>query len=225
MTAAGPQRLWLLGVAALACACSGMGELVMPTPFALSRAHPDPRDDGGLGEGRQFLPWATDVGQLIVVDKTARRLALYRRGRLHRAYPVVLGRSAGRKVWEGDHKTPSGVYRVTDKRRHPKYDRFLDLSYPNAEDLANYRVALSKGLLPKRREGQRAPGPGALIGIHGSDKEDLNRVGVNWTYGCVSLMNRDIEELYQLVEPGTLVLIQGDEERDNRADAAVSSAR
>jgi murein L,D-transpeptidase YafK len=184
----------------------------LPDPSTLSSAHVEelpPRHDAGIDE---FLPWAEDQSHLIIVDKTARKLVLYRRGAPVKTYAVVLGRNAGRKTVEGDRRTPSGVYRITTKRVHPKYDRFLGINYPNDGDIEQYHAARS-GSANRAVLGQSSVrGPGGLIGIHGSDKEELNRVGINWTFGCISLVNRDIEELYREVETGTAVLIFDDQQ-------------
>jgi murein L,D-transpeptidase YafK len=184
----------------------GFGGVIQPRPFALSRAHLDVSSDPA-GARRDFLPWAAAEAYLVVVDKETRELAVYRFGERHRDYPVVFGRSRGRKQFEGDRRTPSGTYRITRKRKHSRYHRFLDLDYPNPEDLARYREALDKGLVPKGARGSGRAGPGRLLGIHGTDKEDLNRLGVDWTFGCVSMNNHDVGELFDLVPEGTLVLI------------------
>lgn len=155
-----------------------------------------------------YLPWAADELEVVIVDKRDRRLFLYRYGVFLKSYPVVLGRNSGRKLFEGDRRTPSGVYRLTEKRTHSKYHRFLAIDYPNDGDRAVFRAALKEGRVPPSAR----PSPGGMVGIHGTDKEDLNRVGVNWTFGCVSLANRDIEELYSMVSPGALVLIYDDQQ-------------
>lgn len=200
----------LLWVAApLVSACSSAA-VVQPRP-AVSRAHFDevsPRRDRRL-DG--FLPWAADEPRLIIVDKTSRELVLYEDGSPLKTYPVVLGRSPGRKLFEGDRRTPSGLYQITGKRLHAKYDRFLAIGYPNESDRANYRAARSRGLIPRAPKppvGDSVAGVGGLVGIHGTDKPDLNRLGVNWTFGCVSLTNREVEELYDLVGEGTLIVIR-----------------
>lgn len=191
-------------------ALAACGELVMPRPFALSRAHFDDVSPWREAGGERFLPWAEEESQLVVVDKPTRELALYRRGKLVKRYPVVLGRTPGRKVFEGDRRTPSGLYHVLAKRPHPKYDRFLDLDYPNDGDMAQYDAALRYGVVPAVLGHRR--GTGGLIGIHGSDKPDFNRLGIDWTFGCISLANRDVEELYDEVTTGTPVLIRDDQQ-------------
>lgn len=183
---------------------------MLPSQVQLSRAHVDVAPRPALIA--PFLPWAADERQLIIVDKSSRTLVLYERGVAVRRYPVVLGRNAGRKVFEGDRRTPSGLYEITWKQWHPKYDRFMLLSYPNDRDRASYLEALAHGQVPRADAPGRVRGPGGSVGIHGSDKEDLNRVGINWTYGCVSLANRDVEELYALVDRGAPVLIHDNEQ-------------
>jgi len=209
---------WLCSMLALGVqwlsAC-GMGQVVQPQPFALSRAHLDEAALGHDVDPDGFLPWAADEPEMIVVDKMSRKLVLYRYGEPVKAYPVVLGRNGGRKRFEGDRRTPSGLYTITDKRPHAKYDRFMGISYPNAQDRANYRAALSHGRVPRpdpARHSSAVAGLGGLIGIHGSDKEHFNRLGINWTFGCVSLGNRDVEELYGLVHEGTLVVLRDDQQ-------------
>jgi len=78
------------------------------------------------------------------------------------------------------------------------------LDYPTEEDIRRYRGGQSDGLIPKQNGG---PGAGGAIGIHGSDREAFNRVSINWTLGCISLLNADVKELDQLVTIGTLVYI------------------
>jgi lipoprotein-anchoring transpeptidase ErfK/SrfK len=78
------------------------------------------------------------------------------------------------------------------------------LDYPTEEDVRRYREGQSVGLIPKQKGG---PGVGGAIGIHGSDREAFNRVGINWTLGCISLLNTDVKELDKLLAIGTLVYI------------------
>ena len=48
---------------------------------------------------------------------------------------------------------------------------------------------------------------GGAVGIHGSDREAFNRAKINWTLGCISLLNADLKELEKMVSLGTLVYI------------------
>ena len=153
------------------------------------------------------LPWAEGEEYLIVVRRTCRTLDLYRWGHLIRRYPAVFGRNpVGAKLYEGDLRTPAGFYTIIEKRHHERWARFMLLDYPNATDAQRYAEAIGAGELPD--DAGRMPGIGGAIGIHGSDKEDLNNQGVDWTLGCISLMSRDVTELDTIVPVGTPVWIQ-----------------
>ena len=194
----------------LLSAC-GLGPMVLPQPFSLSRAHFDGVSAGRDASVDEFLPWAEDQDEIIIVDKVSRKLVLYRHGEPKRTYAVVLGRNPGRKRFEGDRRTPSGLYHITSKNAHSRYGRFMAINYPNDADIGEYQTALT-GRPNASILGHGSRGPGGLIGIHGSDKEDFNRLGINWTFGCVSLTNRDVEELYREVGEGTPVLIRDDQQ-------------
>jgi len=213
----GRRSSFIAGAGALAavlvlCACDTPAPIVQPRPFALSRAHVDEASPGYDAKRDRFLPWAEDMSELIVVDKVARELVLYRNGRAVLSYRVVLGRNPGRKRFEGDRRTPSGLYQITDKRPSEKYHWFMEISYPNDEDRERYQAALSKGLIAASFGPLDPPSLGGRVGIHGTDKEDFNKLGIDWTFGCISLANRDVEELYAEVSEGTPVLSRDDQQ-------------
>ncbi|MEO6027970.1 MAG: L,D-transpeptidase [Candidatus Binatia bacterium] len=165
--------------------------LVTPTPTA----SPTPA-----------FAWARGSEYSIVVRKDERTLTVYRHNEQTKVYPVVLGiASSGAKVYQGDLRTPEGVYRILSKHPHQRWSRFMLLSYPNDEDRGHYAMALSEGRVPII-DG-RAPGIGSAVGIHGTDREDSNARGDDWTFGCVSLLNQHVAELYDIVPIGTPVLI------------------
>jgi lipoprotein-anchoring transpeptidase ErfK/SrfK len=61
--------------------------------------------------------------------------------------------------------------------------------------------------------GGGTPAPDADIGgqtNHGTEDPLRNLAGQNWTKGCVSLLNKDLEEIYPLVNDQTLVVIRKD---------------
>jgi len=154
------------------------------------------------------LAWAASEQVFIVVDKACGRLDVYHRGRRWRSYEAVFGSGGlGTKRYEGDRRTPIGLYTIVHKRWHPRWSRFMLLDYPNPDDVARYNGDVDRGWVPERGDGNSA-GIGSQIGIHGSDKPDMNASGINWTHGCVSLANADVEELYRIAPEGTFVLIR-----------------
>jgi len=150
---------------------------------------------------RAPLEWARGEDWFVVVKRSCRTVSVYRKGEWVRTYHhISFGRNPGDKLHEGDRKTPLGLYRMVGRRIHPRWSRFILLDYPNVRDLEVHRAADEKGLVPR--------GPGSQIGIHGSDAPILNRGGVDWTYGCISLLDEDVREFYSEVPRGTLVLIE-----------------
>ncbi|UCD71214.1 MAG: L,D-transpeptidase [Syntrophobacterales bacterium] len=142
----------------------------------------------------------------IVVIKEKRKLFFYLDGKFVKAYPAVFGKNPhNQKLYEGDNCTPEGMYRVVSKRVHEEWSRFILLNYPTWDDVKRHRKACSQGLIPL--EGDRCVGLGGGIGIHGTHSEILNRCRIDWTEGCISLFNRDIEEFFPYIEQGVLVFI------------------
>jgi murein L,D-transpeptidase YafK len=128
--------------------------------------------------------WAKDSEYAVIVRKEERTLTVYHRTEQAKVYPIVLGiASYGPKVYQGDLRTPEGVYRISSKRQHARWSRFMLLSYPNDQDRDRYAMALTEGRVPII-DGQ-APGIGGAVGIHGTDREDSNARGNDWTFGCV----------------------------------------
>jgi murein L,D-transpeptidase YafK len=153
------------------------------------------------------IDWAADEPYFIVVRTFCRTLDVYRHGERIRSFPAVFGLGGTKnKLHEGDHRTPTGLYSIVAMRRHPRWQRFMLLDYPNLHDVQRYEVAMQSGDIPML--GERLAGVGGAVGIHGTDKPDLNRKGVDWTFGCISLANDDVEDLATLVPVGTPVLIE-----------------
>lgn len=143
----------------------------------------------------------------IRVRKTERTLTLFEDRQPIKTYAVVLGKDpVWAKLYEGDKRTPEGEYRIAKKYYHPFWSRFMLIDYPTSRNWELYEWSRERRLLPER--GRSVPGIGGAVGIHGTENESLNRRGVNWTAGCVSLFNRDVEELYDLVPLGTRVVIE-----------------
>jgi murein L,D-transpeptidase YafK len=184
------------------CTVSHSPRFAPPVPL-----HPPPPPTPQLRvDNETILPWGKEEPVLIVVDKRCRTLNLYRYGRLVRTYPVVFGRKPGRKLYEGDQRTPIGLYMIIDKDRHKRWANFMLLDYPTEQDVRRYWQNVSAGAVPKRGGGYA--GVGGAIGIHGTDREAFNRTGINWTLGCISLFNSDVKELSASVPVGTLVYIK-----------------
>ena len=62
----------------------------------------------------------------IIVDKSDRKLSIYENGKLIKSYKISLGKvSKGAKEFEGDMKTPEGLYVINDKNSKSGYHKNL----------------------------------------------------------------------------------------------------
>lgn len=152
------------------------------------------------------LQWSADKGRAaIIVDKAAYKLFLFKDGALHSSYPVELGQNPYDDKWRrGDSCTPEGTYKITWKRDIGQtifYRAFL-INYPNAEDKIRFRQLLDSGTIPADSE------IGGDIEIHGQGSgKPGNAGGYNWTLGCISLSNDDIDAIFPHMENGDMVTI------------------
>ncbi len=141
----------------------------------------------------------------IIITKHSYELTLYDdRGWLVK-YPVVFGNNdLGDKMKEGDRETPEGTFTIIGKRIHEKWDRFMMLDYPTAESYERFRQRKARGIIPKDAQ------IGGGVGIHGTWPHEGYAVDryENWTEGCISLKNEDVEELFSLIPVGTKVTIR-----------------
>ncbi len=158
----------------------------------------------------------------LLVNKAQRRLELWVRGRMVKAYRVQLGWSPhGPKMREGDMRTPEGRYFICAHTPSAEYYLALWISYPNTEDARRglkagrlipkefdeISAALSEGKCPLQHTKL-----GGEIVIHGQlEPGDINPASVreyqDWTDGCVALFNPDLRELYELIPDGTPITI------------------
>lgn len=133
-----------------------------------------------------------EVTQLIVV-KSERRMYLMHGDQVLEAYDVFLGYAPdGPKQVEGDGKTPEGTYVIDRRNPNSNFHLSLGLSYPNDDDRAR---ALALG-----------QSPGGDIFIHGQ-KSRFSRNRRDWTAGCISVSNKEMEQIYAMVRTGTPITI------------------
>lgn len=148
------------------------------------------------------LEWSRrNDGAAIIVDKLNHRTHIVRGGRSVKSYSSEFGpRWLDRKLQAGDQATPEGRYKVVKEKGwgQTRYHRALLIDYPNDQDRRRFRNLSSSGMLSRRA------GIGGLIEIHGEGGK-----GEDWTLGCVSLRNHEVDELCKHVGIGTPVTIVG----------------
>ncbi|MEM8774326.1 MAG: L,D-transpeptidase family protein [Pseudomonadota bacterium] len=132
----------------------------------------------------------------IIIEKDRRLMFLMNEQNVLEHFEVELGFTAdGHKQFEGDGKTPEGHYFID--RRNPKsaFHLSLGISYPNRAD-RRFAAAAGKN-------------PGGDIFIHGRPNGVRKRkdLGPDWTAGCISVNNKEMELVYAMVRTGTPIYI------------------
>lgn len=143
-------------------------------------------------------PVPLEPADRVVVRKGERQLVLYRDGRPLRTYRVSLGLAPeGHKEREGDFRTPEGRYTLTFRNPQSEYFLSIQVSYPNAEDVAH-----------ARRNGWS---PGGAIMIHGLPNVPRHPreryLSTDWTDGCIAVSNEEMLEIWLLTRPDTPIEI------------------
>ncbi len=135
----------------------------------------------------------------IIVEKSAHRMTLLKRGQVVRTYRIALGRGGlGPKMQSGDNRVPEGIYRITGRNPNSAYHLSLRISYPS----------------PSQSQAARARGidPGGDIMIHGL-RNGLGWIGaqhrrIDWTQGCIAVTNAEIEEIGRTVPNNVVIEIR-----------------
>lgn len=125
------------------------------------------------------------------IYKAQRLLVLDGEDRMLRTYPIGLGFAPeGHKQFEGDGRTPEGSYLIDRRNPDSLFHLSIGISYPNEADIA-FAQAQGKS-------------PGGDIFVHGGPRRGIDPLNVrDWTAGCISVTDRQVEEIYAMVREGT----------------------
>ncbi len=144
------------------------------------------------------LPDDAFIDKMIVL-KSERKLCVYSNEKLLKVYRISLGGNPrGTKQFEGDQRTPEGIYHIAGKNPNSTCYKNLGISYPDADD---------------RKSAELAGKPtGGDIKIHGL----LNGLGFigrwhifsDWTAGCIAVTNEQMDELYTHTPVGASIEIR-----------------
>jgi murein L,D-transpeptidase YafK len=157
----------------------------------------------------KLSPSSIDADKIfLLIDKSDYRMYLYEDVTLRKIYKVVFGsRDLSDKLVQGDRRTPEGTFRISSKRYDNRWSRFLLLDYPNQSSWAKFNDRQQRGIVPAGAD------IGGGIGIHGVEyytgiRDSYVDGRINWTLGCVSMKNTDVNELYEIIKVGTPVVIR-----------------
>ncbi|ERP31217.1 L,D-transpeptidase catalytic domain-containing protein [Chitinivibrio alkaliphilus ACht1] len=151
----------------------------------------DSSQEGGITR-TGFRSMGEDFSYILVADKNDRVLHVLQRDGLFwnhtRTFPVASGSRPGMKMYEGDLRTPQGIYFIIQKKSDEElYKRYgssaeiygpysFVLNYPNRHDIAAGRT-------------------GSGIWIHGTTPDE---VPVS-TRGCLAVHNDNLKKLYDKI--------------------------
>jgi murein L,D-transpeptidase YafK len=144
-------------------------------------------------------------GISILIDKSEYKLYVMIGSVDLKEYPVVFGKSDNNdKLMQGDKCTPEGHFKIISKYPHQSWSKFIWLNYPNDESWKKHNAAITEGKIPKDAD------IGGEVGIHGVPKgmDYLIDAGYNWTLGCISMKNRDVDEIYPYINKSTQLEIR-----------------
>lgn len=152
----------------------------------------------------------------IDIDLSRQTLRLYRGAELLREYPVSTAtKGAGER--NGSFCTPRGRHKIRAKigrgappgavfvARRPTGEVWspeLGAQFPGRDWILT-RILWLSGLEPGRNRLGAVDTMRRYIYLHGTP--DDTRLGAPGSHGCVRLANRDVIELFDLVQPGTEV--------------------
>ena len=130
----------------------------------------------------------------VLVDKGSRKMYLFHQNRVLESFEIDLGFAPeGHKQFEGDGKTPEGVYYIDRRNPNSAFHLSLGISYPNVNDVAHARA--------------NGKSPGGDIFIHGQPNIGKDGKRPDWTAGCISVSNKAMEKIYVMVQNGTTISI------------------
>ena len=117
----------------------------------------------------------------IVVNKSSHILSLLKGNELIKEYPIATGKNTGDKERVGDHRTPTGNFKIVSIENASSW------SHDFRDGKGKIAGAYGPWFLRLDAKGWRG------IGIHGTHDPDSR--GTNATEGCIRLSNEDIAEL------------------------------
>ena len=146
----------------------------------------------------------------IHVSIRDQRLTVKENEQAVRTFPVSTSRF-GIGTQEGSMKTPTGRFRIAEKIGSDMPCETIFRSrvplnsgdaLPETEDFIMSRILWLDGLDPHNANTRER-----FIYIHGTKQE--HKIGTPASCGCVRMRNADVAELFDLVDEGTPVVIEG----------------
>lgn len=150
-----------------------------------------------VGGPPRFMRYDGPPVTQVVVNKSDRQMHFISGQSVLKSYNIHLGNQPiGEKQFEGDGKTPEGLYFIDRFNPRSAYHLSVGINYPSPQDSAR---AMAVG---------RKPGGDIFIHGRGPDGTKAKRDGkADWTAGCIAVDDTEIEEIYAMLATGTQISI------------------
>lgn len=159
-----------------------------------------------------------DHAVFIIIDVGRQRLALAKGEQIINWWPIsTSSRGIGNR--EGSLQTPVGVHEIAEKigdaapfaaifkgrKLTGDIAAIHQHDSPCPDDIITTRILWLRGLEVGINQGPNVDSYERYIYIHGTSDEA--HIGTPASQGCIRMRNQDVLDLYDRVDPGTLVLI------------------
>ena len=161
---------------------------------------------------------STDYSELLFVSIENQKMYHIKEGAIAKKY-IISSSEYGTGSEVGSNKTPLGLHKVKEKygAKTPRNGRMIgrvfygqiatiykDKQKSKTDDVTS-RIFWLEGLEKGKNKGEGIDSYKRYIYIHGTSEE--GRLGTPASHGCIRMKNKEVIDLYKLIEVGTLVLI------------------
>ena len=161
---------------------------------------------------------STDYSELLFVSIENQKMYHIKEGAIVKKY-IISSSEYGTGSEAGSNKTPLGLHKVKEKYgdETPINGRMIgrvfygqiatlynDTTKSKTDDVTS-RIFWLEGLEKGKNKGEGIDSYKRYIYIHGTSEE--GRLGTPASHGCIRMRNKDVIDLYKIIEVDTLVLI------------------
>jgi len=161
---------------------------------------------------------STDYSELLCVSIENQKMYHIKEGEIVKKY-IISSSEYGTGSEAGSNKTPLGLHKVKEKYgdETPINGRMIgrvfygqiaslynDKTKSKTDDVTS-RIFWLEGLEKGKNKGEGIDSYKRYIYIHGTSEE--GRLGTPASHGCIRMKNKEVIDLYKIIEVGTLVLI------------------
>jgi lipoprotein-anchoring transpeptidase ErfK/SrfK len=161
----------------------------------------------------------TKTQSFLLISIQRQEMYLVKNDSIEKTYRISTSKyGIGNK--EGSNQTPLGVHRVAEKiganaslntiflgrKQIDSIATIISDTFRIESDDVTSRILWLEGLEPGINKGKGIDSHQRFIYVHGTPEEGL--IGTPASHGCIRMYNADVIDLFDLVEVGTLVVIE-----------------